>query len=963
MILKRNLFTILYSALFVGFMGAGFAIMAGLLLTNDAESSYLNTCIFALSLLIYLIAAFFLREKGIMLAAEGRESLYIILEVVLVLASVAGIIYLDLSKGTDKLVWIVLMLLCTYAASRLLGGRLCGILGLLLSFFYLVCTTDYAVVELEYQDSLCFLVPFILFLLIVHTLTSRFSDNVFIIVSSYLLLSVIFTFAIIMNPYVAILFIGCVLALIFGETKKSMVLSGTILAGIFFAVTMLFVVAAWFFLGDLIILPEFIADETLLSSASLEELGMYILDKYTGGMTDIYEPFGLRIFPALLTFMGTAAGYYAIRKKSSAVGPLCLSFVFLFVVYILYGKTENHFYYMSFFLPVFAAYAFACTLLPENWNVAFHGSEGEIPEYPEDIQEEETVYELELEKDEKTEDRLAAEPLLKPVDEPPEIPTVQLEQVQPEPVQSDPVQSKTIQPKTVPVMPEKRQPAVSGQNVQKEEKSVDRPLEDIPEWKVSEGFLQSQNLETNVNAEPETITKEETGRVQIPQPEPQPQPPIPPVQKSTVPPVQQPQEMTLKAETGILSSEQGNDTLSVPNPGHSEDNINSVGNRVINENNDDLLASYTEEENTLSVPLSMEGETLSMEDETLSIEGGQNIEEDETKLNDLLNRLDISDNIRRMNESAQEDRADVIERDDEQIELASAIPTEEFEGLTDAYAAENNDFTDLSSLTGNIWQEGEPELQLEPELSSEPMLELEPELSTETGLALDSDLLSEPIPEPPMEEPDSEEDLNTLDLDSFTPSDTISENIFEEKIPEPVQPVISEYDKVPTINDLERKWRRLSGQDSHEMENGFAYSLEDIPGARILSDSVRTEENKQPEAAEYTAVGEIHEPEDQLMLDELSVVEEQSEPVKLPRSGELSKLENLHQLDNLPQIEKLLEPEKPSVEKKEAKVSVSPVSLVTEEKPIPSVKEIHSEQIVKKTGKGKRSYHKITWSR
>lgn len=57
-ILKRNLFTILYSVLFVGFMGAGFAIMAGLLLTNDTES-YLNACIFALCLLIYLIAAFF----------------------------------------------------------------------------------------------------------------------------------------------------------------------------------------------------------------------------------------------------------------------------------------------------------------------------------------------------------------------------------------------------------------------------------------------------------------------------------------------------------------------------------------------------------------------------------------------------------------------------------------------------------------------------------------------------------------------------------------------------------------------------------------------------------------------------------------------------------------------------------------------------------------------------------------
>lgn len=861
MILKRNLFTILYSVLFVGFMGAGFAIMAGLLLTNDTES-YLNACIFALCLLIYLIAAFFLKEKGVMLAAEGKDSLYIILETVLVLASVGGIIFLDLSKGADKLVWIVLMLICTYAASRLLGGRLCGIFGLLLSFFYLVSVTGYTVIEQEYLDSLCFLVPFVLFLLIVQILIPRFLDNGFILISSYILLSVVFTFAIIMNPFTAVLFIGCVLALIFGETKKRMSLSGTILAGIFFAVTLLFLVAAWLFLGDLMILPEWIPDETLFSSASLGDLGMYILDKYTSGMAELSEPFELGIFPAFFTFMGTAAGYYAIRRKTSAVGPFCLSFVFLFIVYILYGETENHFYYMQFFLPVFAAYAFACTLLPENWNVAFHGSEEEKEEEEEEASDdveltnldtEETVYELELEEEEKTEDVLAHEPLLKPVKE--------LEE--------------------------------AGQDVQKEEESVDRPIEDIPEWKVSEVFLQSNQPEKMENSEPEEISKEEVEPVRIPETE--------PVQaeeaQELLRPVEQPEpQQEVMLEAGVLS-EQETENLTVPN--YAEEDSGSIDENVISDNKDDLLSSYTEDDNMIPVSLPVEEE--------------QDAEEDESKLNDLLNRLDISDNIRRMNESAQEDRADVIERDDEKIELASAIPTDDFGGLTNV--AEDNNLTDISGLPGNIGQELSPETEFE----------LEPELLSESGVEIKN------------EETDSEEDLNMLDLDSFTPSENISDSIFEEKIPEPQnimppetnEPVISEYGKVPTINDLERKWRSLSGQDSsHEMENGFAYSLEDIPGAKVLSDFVRLEENRPSEVEEYTAVGELPEIEKQLELEEMP------EPEDLPTKVET-----------------------------DAEALVSSVSLVVEEKPVPSMREIHSEQIVKKSGKGKRSYHKITWRR
>lgn len=1038
MILKRNLFTILYSVLYIGVMGIGFAIIAGLLLAKDANN-YLNACIFALALLIYLIAAFFMKEKGVMLAVEGGETLYIILEAVLVLAAAGGIVFLDLSKGINKLIWFVLILLFTYAAARLLGGRLCGIFGLLLCFFYLASATGYSVIEQEYmEDCLCFLIPFVLFLLIIHVLTPKFSENGFILISSYFILSVVFTFAIIMNPYVAVLFIGCVLALIFGETKRQMFTSGVVLAGIFFAVTLLFLVAAWFYLKKLIILPEWIPDDALFASASIEDMGIYALDKFTKGMTGLCEPFGLGIFPALLTFMGVAAGYYSIRKKASAIGPFCLSFVSLFVIFILYEKMESHFYYMTFFLPVFAAYAFACSLLPDSWNVAFAGvkEENESPGFSEDetlpegivlknVSGEEPVFKPKPEEEDKTEDLLANEPLLKPFDEP----------IMEEPIEQRPVKKK----------PEINQTVVFSQNVQKEADSVDRPLEDIPEWRVADGYLQNQGQAVNteaVNTEsaaPEREVSQETRKVQIPPPGPvttgtvMPEPattrqvqrepvqnepvqnqPIQkaPVQTEQVPPLPvqnqrvlsepvmmesepllkpknepvQTQEDLLDTGLGITSG-QDNDNLSAL--GYEEDDAGLLGDNVLSANNDDLLSSFSEEENMLSVPLTGGGQ--------------EDAEEDESQLNDLLNRLDISDNIRRMNESAQEDRADVIERDDEKIELYSAIPTEDFEEMPNDVSLKDDSvddgLTDISSLAGNLVPDNEPEPQLEPQLDLQPeeQFDLQPEIRLEPELELQPEEQFEPELELQPKGPVGEEDMNMLDLDSFTPSD-ISEEIFEEKMPEPepelepepepmpepipqpipqpipepipqpmpapipepepipqpepeyVQselpryekpdfqieppeessPEISEYDKVPTINDLERKWRSLSDHDSREMENGFAYSLEDIPGAKVVSDSTKQVEEFIPVTPE-----EVQEelPKMQADIPEFAEIPEEI-PVEV-------------------QEEKIIPPQVPHV---------SPVSLVTEERPAPKAKEIHSEQIVKKSGRGKRSYHKITWS-
>lgn len=62
------------------------------------------------------------------------------------------------------------------------------------------------------------------------------------------------------------------------------------------------------------------------------------------------------------------------------------------------------------------------------------------------------------------------------------------------------------------------------------------------------------------------------------------------------------------------------------------------------------------------------------------------------ELDELLERLDISDNIKRMNERAQEDMADVIERDEEKVELDDALPLKPSKSTLPKYKKPNFDF-------------------------------------------------------------------------------------------------------------------------------------------------------------------------------------------------------------------------------------------------------------------------------
>ena len=189
---------------------------------------------------------------------------------------------------------------------------------------------------------------------------------------------------------------------------------------------------------------------------------------------------------------------------------------------------------------------------------------------------------------------------------------------------------------------------------------------------------------------------------------------------------------------------------------------------------------------------------------------------------------------------------------------------------------------------------------------------------------------------------DEPEDLNTLNLDSYVPEEfVVPEEPEQKELPkyekpdfhiEPLeQPLtnsfseISEYDTVPTINDLERKWRNISEQG---VQTDILEDVQETP-ASPLNDEI-TEDNEAVEE-EYgqkeTANGFAYSLEDVMEADLSSVskspdVADEEEPVQQILSEE------------------------------------SAAAFVKETAPEHRV--IHSEEIVKKNGLGKRFYHKIT---
>ena len=570
MLLKRNVFRVLCALFYLPVALLSMFEIINLVMTNSQNRYFLVGGV-VFGVLLFLIAAYFIKQKKWLIIAENSRPISIILEtIIVVLVGVGLFLWQNLVYGWKTAAISLVLTLCIYAIGRLCSGRICGIISFA-SSIYLVIYLNQAqyLPEQMTLNIFSFLIPYLCFLIWLKALRFGEKTSVFSCVFGALFLGVVFAFAVRINPLVTVLFFGCFLALFFAGQKNPnpSIFSKGSLCAVYFLVFTAGILAVLFFFEKTIVTNITFVKDASLPLDGWRAMVDYILLKYAKPLFYFFAPFSNGVFVLLFFFFSVLAGYYAIRNRFSFIGPVLITFFAAVCYYILCSEHTNIFYCITCFLPILTGYGFSNILLPEEILPETEKNETEMLE-PENA-ETEDLETKNLETATKSEEPKREE--------------------KPEPV------------------PEPKEALPHKEAKEKENlilKTLGKMKDEIPEWTMPEEFIEKQ---MEIKEEPEP---EKTEQLQEP-------------------------EQTLDS---ILEEE----------PETPSD--------ALVENT--YLSAQTEEE----------------------------------QLSNLLNRLDMAEPIKRMNESAQEDMADVIERDEEKVELSEALPLKPSKSTLPKYQKPKFDF-------------------------------------------------------------------------------------------------------------------------------------------------------------------------------------------------------------------------------------------------------------------------------
>lgn len=570
MLLKRNVFRVLCALFYLPVALLSMFEIINLVMTNSQNRYFLVGGV-VFGVLLFLIAAYFIKQKKWLIIAENSRPISIILEtIIVVLVGVGLFLWQNLVYGWKTAAISLVLTLCIYAIGRLCSGRICGIISFA-SSIYLVIYLNQAqyLPEQMTLNIFSFLIPYLCFLIWLKDLRFGEKTSVFSCVFGALFLGVVFAFAVRINPLVTVLFFGCFLALFFAGQKNPnpSIFSKGSLCAVYFLVFTAGILAVLFFFEKTIVTNITFVKDASLPLDGWRAMVDYILLKYAKPLFYFFAPFSNGVFVMLFFFFAVLAGYYAIRNRFSYIGPVLITFFAAVCYYILCSEHTNIFYCITCFLPILTGYGFSNILLPEEILPETEKNETEMLE-PENA-ETEDLETKKLETAAKSEEPKREE--------------------KPEPV------------------PEPKEALPHKEAKEKENlilKTLGKMKDEIPEWTMPEEFIEKQ---MEIEEEPEP---EKTEQLQEP-------------------------EQTLDS---ILEEE----------PETPSD--------ALVENT--YLSAQTEEE----------------------------------QLSNLLNRLDMAEPIKRMNESAQEDMADVIERDEEKVELSEALPLKPSKSTLPKYQKPKFDF-------------------------------------------------------------------------------------------------------------------------------------------------------------------------------------------------------------------------------------------------------------------------------
>lgn len=574
MLLKRNVFRIVCALFYLPVALLSMFEIINLVMTNSQNRYFLVGGV-VFGVLLFLIAAYFIKQKKWLIIAENSRPISIILETIIVVLVGAGLfLWQNLVYGWKTAATSLVLTLCIYAIGRLCSGRICGIISFA-SSIYLVIYLNQAqyLPEQMTLNMFSFLIPYLCFLIWLKALRLGEKTSVFSCVFGALFLGVVFAFAVRINPLVTVLFLGCFLALFFAGQKNPnpSIFSKGILCAVYFLVFTAGILAVlYFFEKSLAANLTFVKDASLPLDGSRAMMD-YILLKYAKPLFYFFAPFSNGVFVLLFFFFAVLAGYYAIRNRFSFIGPVLITFFAAVCYYILCSEHTNIFYCITCFLPILTGYGFSSVLLPEE--ILPEIEENETKQFEPENAEEEDLETKNLETTTKSEEPKREE--------------------KPEPV------------------PEPKEALPHKEAKEKENlilKTLGKTKDEIPEWTMPEEFIEKQ-IEIEEESAPELETE---SVLEVPS---------------------EPEDM------GTLEIEQ----KETPSDALVENTY---------------LSAQTEEE----------------------------------QLSNLLNRLDMAEPIKRMNESAQEDMADVIERDEEKVELSEALPLKPSKSTLPKYQKPKFDF-------------------------------------------------------------------------------------------------------------------------------------------------------------------------------------------------------------------------------------------------------------------------------
>lgn len=570
MLLKRNVFRIVCALFYLPVALLSMFEIINLVMTNSQNRYFLVGGV-VFGVLLFLIAAYFIKQKKWLIIAENSHPISIILEmIIVVLVGVGLFLWQNLVYGWKTAATSLVLTLCIYAIGRLCSGRICGIISFASSIYLVIYLNQAQYLQEQMTlNMFSFLIPYLCFLIWLKALRFGEKTSVFSCVFSALFLGVVFAFAVRINPLVTVLFLGCFLALFFAGQKNPnpSIFSKGSLCAVYFLVFTAGILAVLFFFEKTIVTNITFVKDASLPLDGWRTMVDYILLKYAKPLFYFFAPFSNGVFVLLFFFFSVLAGYYAIRNRFSFIGPVLITFFAAVCYYILCSEHTNIFYCITCFLPILTGYGFSNILLPEEILPETEKNETEMLE-PENA-ETEDLETKNLETATKSEEPKREE--------------------KPEPV------------------PEPKEALPHKEAKEKENlilKTLGKMKDEIPEWTMPEEFIEKQ---MEIKEEPEP---EKTEQLQEP-------------------------EQTLDS---ILEEE----------PETPSD--------ALVENT--YLSAQTEEE----------------------------------QLSNLLNRLDMAEPIKRMNESAQEDMADVIERDEEKVELSEALPLKPSKSTLPKYQKPKFDF-------------------------------------------------------------------------------------------------------------------------------------------------------------------------------------------------------------------------------------------------------------------------------